>query len=600
MSGRDAYRSPFDLPRSPIGRGGAVLFDPLRGRADVLSPEEAAALAAAGPRGTLDELSANAARSPALRSRAEAVVILSGLAARGVLAPEAEIVERITACGHLEEGPARVATLGVPTRDRPGLLRRALETFGLEIAESGRAIDILVVDGAEGEERPAGAQVREIARRFGVRVRHAGRRAAARFAERVAGAAGAPPGVALRALVPEAGGAFAAGAARNLLLLDAAGRASLQADDDTVCALRAAPSAARGLALRSFEDPAEMWFGDAAGAEEAAPVRGLALLHERLLGRTGSALAREAASGEGLDLRRASTALLVKIASGGRVVCTQLGVRGDSGIGATSYLLTLPEPSRGRLLASEPLYRSAITSRRLARAVTADTVTDLARCMALALGLDGREPLPPFPPLHRNEDGLFGCVLSVCRPAALFGHLPVTVAHEPEVPRPEPVDGVFDQPARLGVNDVIAGLVSASRSEVDTRSPGAAIESLGRCLVAWSQVPDRDLFERLWWMLARSLAQRLARIEALLRESRRAPSFWARDLERLADVIRERATDPARAVPLELRGEAPSSARELTRRRILEYGEILIYWPALLDAAERLRARGEGLGEGCP
>ena len=116
----------------------------------------------------------------------------------------------------------------------------------------------------------------------------------------------------------------------------------------------------------------------------------------------------------------------------------------------------------------------------------------------------------------------------------------------------------------------------------------------GRALVAWTELPERDLFERVAWMLARRLAQRLARIGALLREERRAPSFWARDLDRLADVVRERVEEPERAIPFELTARHDrTAARAVAVRRVREYGEILIHWPALWEAARALRARGD-------
>lgn len=631
-------RTPRDLPCVPVGRGAATVEDLLRGRVDLLSAREAAALSTAPAWGTIDELSAGVARAGVM-TRAEATAVLRGLAERGVLPSEAELVARMTADlgargatsgdrARAEpdgQGP-KVATLGIPTRGRPEALRRALATFGRDLAESGRGVDVLVAGGAtDGSGEHSVAVAREAEARWGVRVRCAGVEDARRFAFAVAAEAGVPPEVALRALVPEDGATFAAGTGRNLLLLDAAGRCSLQVDDDTICDLRAAPPGAGDLlALRSFEDPAEMWFGEAAagppgggavhasrgaqstpgaGREELdeAPMdasregawRDHTAIHERLLGRSAGALVAAAAAEGKLELRRASARLFERIAGGAGVVCTQLGVRGDPAIGAMGWLLTLPEPSRGRLLASERLYREVITSRRLARAVTDPTLTELERCMTVTIGLDGRDVLPPFPPLYRNEDGLFGAALAVCRPGAVLGHLPFTVAHEPVDARAAPFDAVFEQAGRLGMNDVIAGLAAASRREVDTGSAGAAVSTLGDSLSKWGRLPARELFERLWWMLAESLARRLARIEALLREARGAPSFWAADLERLADVIRERAEDPGRAVPLE-HGDrrALDAGRELARRRITEYGQLLACWPAMWDAARRLRESG--------
>ncbi|MEZ4302372.1 MAG: hypothetical protein R3B70_46020 [Polyangiaceae bacterium] len=557
-----------------------------------------------------------------------------------------------------------MATLGIPTHARPEALRRALGSFARDLAESGRAArcerdvdegrtDILVVDDVVGGPHDGAslAAAREIGARFGVLVRHADRREAERFAGELAAESGAPIEIVRAAIV--AGGRVepAFGAARNLLLLDAAGRCSLQVDDDTVCAIAPAPEAREGLALRSFEDPTEMWFdsahcGPLDELATAAAGVGYVDLHERMLGARASALvggfvaadrgdgdaawangarvgkrvatsgsdsdtarasgAREGGVAEdgrarlagGVDLRAASSALMRRIAAGGRVGVTQLGVRGDGAIGGMSALLTLPAASRARLLASEAGYRRAIESRRLARAASSATLTEQELCMTIAIGLDGRDVLPPFAPVGRNEDGLFGSVLATVDPRLVLGHLPFTIAHEPPEARGGPFTRIFDEPARLGVNEVLAGLIGSSRAEIDVRSRRAAIESLGRCLIAWSELPAQDVLERVSWMLGQRLARRLARIEALLREARRAPSYWADDLEELASTIRDRAEEPERAIPAELRARLTTrEAREETMRRVSEYGQILLWWPTLVDAARALKRRGRGLGE---
>ena len=623
------YRVPSDVARAPMGGGHAAAYDPFTGHVHVLSPLDAGIVAACGGWGTLDELSARAAQAGVPATRAAIGAALAELVQRGVLCPESEVLARL--CGGGAEtardadfgegrggggggtmrdagfgegrggggGGGTIETIGIPTRERPEALRRAVESYARDIAGAGRAIEIVVVEGGDGDAAARSREiVRDVARRSGIRVRHADRAARVRFAEEVAALAGVDPDVARAALAPSAGSTFSAGASRNALLLDASGTCALQVDDDTVCEPRAAPAEAAALALRSFEDPTEIWFDGGAGSGgEARP--GVAALHERLLGMQAVDAVRRAVAGGGVDPARASSGLLARIAAGGRVACTQLGLRGDSGMGAMGYLLTIGQPSRGRLLASEATYREAVEARRLTRAVTAETLTDQELCMTYAIGLDARAPLPPFPATHRNEDGLFGSVLAACEPEAVFGHLPFTIGHEPEEPRRRPFEHVFDQPGRVGVNDLIGGLVASSRGEIDARSPAAAMESLGRALVAWTSLPCAEVFERVWWMLARRLAQRLSRVDALLRAEGRAPAFWARDLDRLADAARARAEDPERAVPYEHDGlpdRDAARARSIASARA--YGELLAAWPAMMAAARELRGRGIRLGEG--
>lgn len=587
---------PEGAARGGIGGRGEAVFDPVRGRVDVLAPMEAAVLSGCRGTGTLDEMAARVAAAGVPATRAAIVGVLAGLVKRGVIATEAEMARLLAGDA---PGGATIEALGLPTRDRPRSLERALRSHAEDLAAAGRRVEVLVVDSSTDprNEAEGRAIAEDVARRTSVPVRFAARAERIAFAQALAEESGVPLALVRRALGCDAAGEFAAGAARNVLLLDAVGRASLQVDDDTRCDLRRAPGATDALRVRSFEDPTDLWF-DAATIEGGEPARGYAAVHERLLGKRAGSMAA-AALGEGrADVEGAGAALLAKMAAGARIAVTQLGIRGDSGMGSMAYLLTIGDASRARLVASEAIYRRAMTTRRLARAATAPTVTEQELCMTLAIGLDGRRALPPFPPLHRNEDGLFGAVLAACDPGALFGHLPWTIAHEPEEARPSDVDAAIDQAATVGANDLVAGLVGASRADVDVRSPERAFESLGRALVAWGRVPEDELFERLSWMLARRLAQRLARIDRVLRETRREPLFWARDVERLADTIRERVEEPERAVPVELVASAGlARARGAAIEIAREYGELLAAWPALLDAARSLRARGARVGE---
>jgi hypothetical protein len=598
----EAYRAFSAAHRAPIGRGNEAALDPIRSSVTLLSPPEAAVLTACHGAATLDEHAARAATAGVPGTRAAIRGILNDLVARGVLVSDADLgrllagAEAQARAGDAEAPDlAPITVLGVPTRDRPRSLRRALESYARDLAASGRALEVVVVDDSTTEAlvREASEVSRDVAARTGARLRYVGPAAKKRFARELAEASGAPLGVVERALAASEAGVFAAGAGRNALLLDAAGQRALQVDDDTIGDARGAPGALPGVSARSFEDPTDMWFDEREGA--AGPLAtDYPALHERLLGRRGSALLGDA----GGDLGTASAPLFGRLLRGGRVRCTQLGLRGDSALGTMMYLLTIGQPARSRLLASEAIYRGAVTSRRLARAVPIATITELDGCMTAAIGLDARAILPPFPPVERNEDGLFGAALGACDRSALFGHLPWTIAHEPEDVRPSTFELLFEQPGRIGVNDLIAGLVGSSLPDIDHETPSSAVASLGRALLAWADLPEPDLFERASWLLARRVAQRLARIAALLREERRTPAFWARDLDRLADVLRERVEEPDRAIPFELLARhGRAGARAVAVRRVREYGELLVHWPALWEAARSLRAGGHRLGE---
>jgi hypothetical protein len=99
------------------------------------------------------------------------------------------------------------------------------------------------------------------------------------------------------------------------------------------------------------------------------------------------------------------------------------------------YYLSLAGASRERLIASPNAYRSAFRSREVLRTVRRPTVSAGPFCMTTFLGFDNRLLLPPFFPVQRNADGVFGLVLQKCVNGSHVGFLPSVLLHRPVAPR---------------------------------------------------------------------------------------------------------------------------------------------------------------------
>lgn len=93
--------------------------------------------------------------------------------------------------------------------------------------------------------------------------------------------------------------------------------------------------------------------------------------------------------------------------------------------------LLLESDSRRRLLESESTYRSAFASREVLRAVDCPCITDNPFFFAATFGYDNRTLLPPFMPVLRAEDDIFGFTVRACIEDGYFGHLPTAVFHSP-------------------------------------------------------------------------------------------------------------------------------------------------------------------------
>lgn len=522
----------------------------------------------------------------------EAAARLEALQQRGLLATRAQVHAALVAAP-LPDAPALITTIGVVTKDRPELLARALESHRAVAQAQGRTVELAVYDDSVHPElRALGA-------------RYAGREEKRAYLDRLAARVPEVPRAVLAfglgldepsRLGTSAG--TAAGANRNVALLDVAGTCALSVDDDTTARVAlgagldgpAGLGAAAGLVLTSAHDATTFRFhADRAGALGTAPwadVDPLAL-HERLLGRAVGALVA-ALPAEAVDLDTASAPLLRRLgAQGGRVRLTSLGLVGDSGMGSPAYYVLLGEPTRSRLFADYPAFRR---TRAVLRQVDRPTVSAGTFLMGPSVGLDAREVLPPFLPYGRNQDGAYAVALRTLAPDGYLGHLPAAVEHAPADERrfgEGPSGGVA-----LLADVVIHALEGAPLASV--AGAEARYARVGAHLIGLGALPPRELAELTVVERAGRVASQIGRLQAALDgPPPGAPAAWVADVEAQVEHLRAAAVDPALALPS---GWVKAHGLEGAARQLGEvltlYGRLVEAWPAVFAAARALRDEG--------
>lgn len=594
----DLLRAWHDVLRLPAGAGEDLVYDPLTRTAHLLPAARLRVLHACRGLCTLEQHVARIA--PQMGSDLASVrADLRALQQAGLLVSAGELLGRISSLAALDAAPPpRVAALGIATRDRLPDLRAALESYLANGQEHGRTLDYVVAEGAVSDEARAAtrAALTELSARFGVPIFHAGLPERAAYAEALAARAGVDPGLVRFALLNPGGFPQDTGASRNALLLHAVGEMFVQVDDDTRCRVGPAPGQLPGLSLTSQSDPTESWFprpGEPALPDHAALPHCYVALHEELLGRSAAACA-EGARRQGLDLERASATLFRRLQpDGGRVLTTMTGSAGDTGTGSMWYYLLFTGKNRERLLASEEHYRRAFTGRQAVRAVPRAAVSDGVFCMSMSLGLDARGLLPPFLPVQRNSDGVFGFVLRVTHHGAFFGFLPWVVEHSPSRPRHASFEDFFAGLGHSNSEDMLGALCSVSGVEPDPTDPRRGLRALGATLVRWASLPLEDFEDVLRVQMLRARAVDLQLLEDTLRAHRGAPAYWARDVERTAALVRAMLVREALVWPADLVAAfGQDEGRAAMARMVRRYGELLQCWPEVVEAARALKEEG--------
>jgi hypothetical protein len=358
------------------------------------------------------------------------------------------------------------------------------------------------------------------------------------------------------------------------------------------------PDAKEGLALVSASDPTDFWFfpdrDSAFGAARFSDEDPWAQ-HERLLGRDLASCVADHAGN--VDLDSASSRLLTTLESGeGRVRATMSGIVGDSGMGAPTYYLILRGISHERLVSSEAGYDVLRTTRDVLRVAPRWTITDGSLFMTTSVGLDNSALLPPFFPVQRNEDGVFGVTLRSCFEQGFIGYLPCAIQHDPREHRAFGAQDLYQKQSQLWTADVVLHCLVSHTHGLATREPAQRLRALGRHLQDFGTLKPRDFEEFLRVQRWRQLSASVSHLEDSLALYHDAPAGWTDDVHRCIDEAHECLKRQDDVAPADLLpGRDAEEARALVQRLLSRFGELLEHWPDIHEAARTLRGRGHAL-----
>lgn len=532
--------------------GGVVVLAREDGVVDAVRPADAALLARC--RTPVDPEQVGREQGPAARQRLDAML------RAGWLESEAAARARLGAAAGDEDAPG-VDHVAVPTRGPSAHLDRLLE--GLRAFEP--PVRVYVDD-------PSPAAADAVRRSAGDHVSVVGATERAAWAATLAEVSGRPDDVAAALTVPP-GLAWRVGALRNLVLLQGAGRVVVSIDDDMVPEVLVARGHDGRTALGSAPDPtdwhpmvdrADAWAG-------AVPTDPSALLEAVVGARAATCLPDD------VQLDDVHAALAARVADGERVVVATLGIAGDNGGSRASSWLVASAADRARLFDA---LEAKLTSRSIHRAAPRRTLTDAPFFMTPVFAVDGRALVPPFLPVHRNTDGLWGATLARVA-SGLVAHLPHAVRHDPPGERRFALGDVGRHAARFRTTDLMA-LVQGSATLPDG-SPADRLEALGAHVAGLATAPEAALRAEVEAHAHRWAAASLAAAVRCMAEP--APDAWRRELKGAIDTLRAALARPLWTEEHTREGQLDVAG---LRRDLARYGRTLSAWPTLMAAARRL------------
>jgi hypothetical protein len=495
----------------------------------------------------------------------------------------------------LREGSSgiRIEILGFLHCDRVEALGRGLSSFLERARKDDRPLTVVVADDSRSEASRRACHELVATSGAAREARYVGAAAKQSFVEALVARGLSRDALALGVLGQLDGvfGANSVGANRNALLLSTGRAPILCVDDDVICDPMGPVTRDDDLTVCAGRDPADYAFGEgcelALSTIDADPLAA----HELLLGRT-----IVDCDGSGISPPPPLGPLVARLRAGGRVLLTAGGLVGDCGWGSPSTYLTGPftKQARMRLIGSRATYEEARRSRRIARAVTRPTVADASWLMTTAVGLDARSLLPPFLPLGRGEDVVFGRLLERIHHGACIGHVPIALRHEPVSSRRFSPGEILRSASGFDLYELAIAAIDAPKLEGD--DPSDRLRALGEALVGLGQSSlgrfEAYLAERMTATRQRSLAQ----LEAQLESHGRGNPAWASDVDHYLAAARDALATTRRWVPLDLATWCGWPAEEtlvLAQRFLALFGEILCLWPTITSFAEELGGFGD-------
>lgn len=520
---------------------------------------------------------------------ADVMKVLSVVRDSGLMTSAGEICDQVNrpagAVG--ERAPGK---LFVITCDRPAAVERLLESM-LQHADLSACPQFFLVDDSRSPEsaRANEAAVAAFNRRSPREVIYFGAESQRQFLSELVGVAPRHE-TSIRFLLDRDRwpGFQTFGIARNLCLLLSAGHRAIVLDDDVLCTAYEVPHRKPGVSFCGaiseidFYESAAAWQQACSIAEEDPLSE-----HMRFLGLTLPQALRELGH-EGCTVDMLSGAPVSQVRAlreDSRILVTQSGSLGYPGTLDNSWIVSAGSETLDRLMNHRGGVKSALEVRQWWRG--RDRPTFLRRPeISQVTGLDNSASLPPYMPVLRGEDLIFGTMLESLFPAGLAMESARAVPHLALEERKGRATG-----ASVTVKGGV-GLLAQYLEERQLQDASVGFDTrlaaLVYCFRELSEHSVDGLRALYRTELARAQANQARLLADRLREAVGRPAEWTALLEEaLAATYRDLQREKP---PWDSQDLDENDAFLQLRAAFGEFADALSAWPELRRAAETIRA----------
>jgi len=486
------------------------------------------------------------------------------------------------------ESPDPIRIIGITTRNRPQALKECLKSLADHLTVYPRECEIIITDDSDDHvaELLNSKQLHSIYRdkRW-----YMGREEKLRLVATLE-RAGIPAEVARFGILGNPDIPFRAGANRNCLLLSCAGSRYLSCDDDVIWDVRDIRAGEQNIQIRqNVHSAVETWFYHGRrDALDAAPKASVDLIaaHEELIGADLANVAEKNNLHRSLHINHIGPKSFNHLLDGvGRVLVTMSGIVGDSGMPNEFPFFLATGEVRRRFLQGWNGKTHQQRSREVMRGVVRPVIGAGGPIATTTVtGWDARDLLPPFLPVARGEDGVYGYVLRKCYPEGYIGHVPFAVFHAADSSR---VYGAL--PASSTIAQIVAAVLE-TWGDVATADPAQRMMLMGRHLIEFGTAAVENFESTVLKTLRLNAMELIAGCEKLLEQYSNTPEEWAAGIKSWMTALKAKLQQKHAVTPLEFAGyNSPREALRRMQQILVQFGYLLQWWPAMVCEAQRLR-----------
>ena len=184
-------------------------------------------------------------------------------------------------------------------------------------------------------------------------------------------------------------------------------------------------------------------------------------------------------------------------------------------------------------------------------------------------------------PVGRNEDGVFGTMLTALDPLALFAHVPVGVVHDSGRP-PGYEDRSMRSASESRLSELLILLTRAAMQGALEPDPSDRLARLSRALLDVAALDPGAFVTHVTRLQLDARGQQLARIEAMVSRPAEYPPYWRAALEEYRRAITRSLARPDFFLPVEFQDPAGvASGFGRLRAFVGQFGALLQAWPAV-------------------